>query len=332
VLGKSLTITLCRLFYILTAEFFMKNALFYLITVLIWGSTWLGIKFQLGVVDPMVSVTYRFALASALLLLWCAMRNMNMRFSLHDHCFMFLQGVLLFGFNYLFFYQAELYVTSGLAAVIFSSILVMNIINGALLLGAPVDGKVVFGGTLGLVGIVLVFLPEISHFSLDNHGVRGVVFCILATLFASWGNITSARNQKNRLPIIQSNAYGMGYGALIMLAMAVFSGKAFIVEASATYLGSLLYLAVFGSIVAFGCYLSLVGNIGADRAAYSTLLFPLVALAISTVWEGYQWSAASLSGVSFIVVGNFFILTRKKVALEITPATATKLGLSGESV
>ncbi len=149
----------------------MKNALFYLITVLIWGSTWLGIKFQLGVVDPMVSVTYRFALASALLLLWCAMRNMNMRFSLHDHCFMFLQGVLLFGFNYLFFYQAELYVTSGLAAVIFSSILVMNIINGALLLGSPIDGKVVFGGTLGLVGIVLVFLPEISHFSLDNQWV-----------------------------------------------------------------------------------------------------------------------------------------------------------------
>jgi drug/metabolite transporter (DMT)-like permease len=310
----------------------MKNALFYLITVLIWGSTWLGIKFQLGVVDPMVSVTYRFALASALLLLWCAVKNMNMRFSLRDHGFMLLQGVLLFGFNYLFFYQAELYVTSGLAAVLFSSILVMNIVNGALLLGSPIDGKVVFGGTLGLVGIVLVFLPEISHFSLDNHGVRGVAFCLLATLFASWGNITSARNQKNRLPIIQSNAYGMGYGALIMLAMALCSGKAFVVEVSAAYLGSLLYLAVFGSIVAFGCYLSLVGNIGADRAAYSTLLFPLVALAISTIWEGYEWSAVSLSGVSFIILGNLFILTRRKAAAQVTPASAGTLAISGETV
>jgi drug/metabolite transporter (DMT)-like permease len=201
----------------------MKNALFYLITVLIWGSTWLGIKFQLGVVDPVVSVTYRFALASALLLLWCAAKNINMRFSLRQHGFMLLQGTLLFGFNYLFFYEAELYVTSGLAAVLFSSILVMNIVNGALLLGSPIDGKVVVGGTLGLIGIALVFLPEISHFSFDNKGVRGVAFCVLATLFASWGNITSARNQRNRLPIIQSNAYGMAYGALMMFAVASIS-------------------------------------------------------------------------------------------------------------
>ena len=303
----------------------MKNALFYLLTVLIWGSTWLGIKFQLGVVDPMVSVTYRFALASTLLLLWCAVKRMNMRFSLREHTFMLLQGVLLFGLNYLCFYQAELYVTSGLAAVIFSSILVMNIVNGSLFLGSSINGKVVLGGTLGLIGIVLVFLPEISHFSFDNHGVRGVLLCLLATLLASWGNITSARNQKNRLPIVQSNAFGMGYGALIMFAMATLTGKAFIIEVSPAYLGSLLYLAVFGSIVAFGCYLSLIGNIGADRAAYSTLLFPLVALGISTIWEGYQWSAASLTGVSFIVLGNFFILTRKKVVPEITPDLAGKL-------
>lgn len=306
----------------------MKNAFFYLLTVLIWGSTWLGIKFQLGVVDPIVSVTYRFALASILLLVWCAAKNMNMRFSLREHAFMLLQGMLLFGFNYLCFYQAELYVTSGLAAVIFSSILVMNIVNGALFLGSPINGKVVLGGTLGLIGIVLVFLPEISHFSFDNHGVRGVVLCLLATLLASWGNITSAHNQKNRLPIIQSNAFGMGYGALIMFAIAAFNGKAFIIEASVSYLGSLVYLAVFGSIVAFGCYLSLIGNIGADRAAYSTLLFPLVALGISTVWEGYHWSTASLTGVSFIVLGNFFILTRKKAT---TPALAGKLAVTGKS-
>ena len=310
----------------------MKNALFYLLTVLIWGSTWLGIKFQLGVVDPMVSVAYRFALASTLLLLWCVVRRMSMRFCLRDHAFMLLQGILLFTLNYLCFYQAELYVTSGLAAVIFSSILLMNIVNGALFLGSPINGKVVFGGGLGLAGIVLVFLPEISHFSLENHGVRGVVLCLLATLLASWGNITSARNQKNRLPIIQSNAYGMGYGALLMFAMALFSGKEFVVEMTPGYLGSLLYLSIFGSIVAFGCYLSLIGNIGADRAAYSTLLFPLVALGISTIWEGYQWTAASLTGVSLILVGNFFILTRKKAVVKVSPELPGKLEISGETV
>lgn len=310
----------------------MTNALFYLITVLIWGSTWLGIKLQLGVVDPMVSVAYRFALASALLLLWCMIRRMNMSFSLRDHAFMLLQGVLLFALNYLCFYLAELSVTSGLAAVIFSSILLMNIVNGALFLGSPINAKVVYGGILGLIGIVLVFLPEISHFSLDNQSVRGVLLCLLATFLASVGNITSARNQKHRLPIIQSNAYGMGYGALVMFLLALFNGKAFIIEMTTGYLGSLVYLAVFGSIIAFGCYLSLIGSIGADRAAYSTLLFPLVALGISTIWEGYQWSAASLTGVCFILVGNFFILTRKKVAPEIRPTLNSKLAIAEETI
>ena len=98
------------------------------------------------------------------------------------------------------------------------------------------------------------------------------------------------------------------------------------------YLGSLVYLAVFGSIIAFGCYLSLIGSIGADRAAYSTLLFPLVALGISTIWEGYQWSAASLTGVCFILVGNFFILTRKKVVPAVRPALNSKLAITEETI
>ncbi len=290
----------------------MKNSLCYVATVAIWGSTWIGIKMQLGVVDPVVSVAYRFALASALLLAWCLVARLPMRFSAREHLAMLLQGVMLFGINYLCFYQAELYVTSGLAAVIFSSVLVMNIVNGAIFLGSPVDGRVVLGGALGLGGIVLVFLPEISSFSLDNHGVRGVALCVVATLFASLGNITSARNQKRRLPILQSNAYGMGYGALAMAAVALLSGRPFTVDLSAAYLGSLAYLAVFGSIVAFGCYLYLIGSIGADRAAYCTLLFPLVALGISTVFEGYQWRPASLAGVALILAGNFFILARRR--------------------
>ena len=235
-----------------------------------------------------------------------------MRFGWREHGFMLLQGVLLFGFNYLLFYEAELLVTSGLAAVIFSTILAMNIINGALFLGSAVDKKVVIGGILGLIGIVLVFRPEISSFSFDNDGMKGIILCIFATLLASLGNITSARNQKNKLPIIQSNAYGMAYGALILFIVSLASGKAFIFDYSFVYIGSLLYLAIFGSIIAFGCYLSLVGSIGADRAAYATLLFPLVALVISTIWENYHWTISSLTGVFLILLGNFIILQKKK--------------------
>ena len=194
----------------------MKNLLFYIITILIWGSTWIGIKMQLGLIDPMVSVTYRFALAAVVLFGWCLLRNLKMRFNPREHLLMALQGALLFGFNYLLFYIAELHVTSGLAAVIFSTILLMNLVNGAIFLRTPIDSRVVIGGLLGLAGIILVFRPEITTFSIENKGVLGIVLCLLATLLASWGNITSAYNQKHNLPIVQTNAYGMGYGAFFM--------------------------------------------------------------------------------------------------------------------
>ena len=292
----------------------MKNFLFYTATVLIWGSTWIGIKFQLGVVEPVVSVGYRFALAALLLMLWCHFRRLPMRFTATQHLFIAMQGTFLFAVNYLLFYIAELYVASGLAAVIFSTILLMNMVNGAIFLRSPIDMKVVCGGILGLAGIVLVFRPEIATFTIDNHGLRGVLFCIAATYLASLGNILSARNQKNALPVVQTNAYGMGYGALLMLGFALIAGKNLQIDTSFAYLGSLAYLAVFGSIIAFGCYLSLIGNIGADRAAYSTLLFPIVALAISTIWENYQWSSSSICGVTLILSGNLLMLQRKKMA------------------
>jgi len=290
----------------------MKNFLFYAATVFIWGSTWIAIKMQLGVVDPMVSVTYRFALAAALLFAWCFALGLNMRFSRKQHGFMALQGLLLFGFNYLLFYVAELYITSGLAAVLFSTILVMNVVNGALFLKTPIERKVVVAGILGLTGIVLVFRPEISAFDLDNHGVRGVLLCIGATLLASLGNITSAYNQKhNNLPIVQTNAFGMGYGALALCAIVIASGRPFTFDPSLTYIGSLAYLSVFGSIIAFGCYLTLVGNIGADRAAYATLLFPIVALTISTIWEDYLWTPDAGVGIVLILLGNAIMVHRR---------------------
>ncbi len=290
----------------------MKYFIFYAVTVLIWGSTWIGIKFQLGVVDPMVSVTYRFALAALILLGWGVVSRLPMRFTVQEHLRMALQGMLLFGFNYLLFYLAELHLTSGLAAVIFSTILLMNMVNGVIFLGKPLDSRVVAGGALGLTGIALVFRPEIASFSLDNQGMYGVLLCILATLLASLGNITSAVNQQRKLPVVQTNAYGMGYGALAMFITALLCGKEFSFDPSLVYVGSLFYLVIFGSIIAFGCYLTLVGNIGADRAAYATLLFPIVALVISTIWEGYHWTGSAMIGVVFILLGNLLMLRKKQ--------------------
>ncbi len=291
----------------------MKHFLYYVLTVLIWGSTWIGIKLQLGSVEPMASVAYRFSLAALLLLGWCLLKKLPMRFSVMEHGFMALLGLLLFGFNYLFFYIAELYVTSGLAAVIFSTILLMNVINGALFLKAPIDKKVIIGVLCGLSGIILVFNSEIASFSFRDDGVIGVIYCLLATFLASLGNITSARNQKRGLPIVQTNGFGMGYGAIAMFVLLLVSGKPLSFEFSVVYMGSLFYLALFGSVIAFGCYLSLVGTIGADRAAYATLLFPLVALLISTLWEGYEWTVSAGVGVLLILIGNLWMLKKKSV-------------------
>ena len=303
----------------------MKNILFYLTTVMIWGSTWIGIKMQLGVIDPMVSVAYRFSLAAFLLLCWCLFRRLPMRFSLAEHCFMAIQGLFLFAFNYVLFYVAELYVTSGLAAVIFSMILLMNIVNGALFLKTPVDSRVIIGGILGLSGIVMVFRPEITSYSLENNGVAGIVYCLLATFLASLGNITSVRNQKHGLPIVQTNTFGMGYGAVALFLIILVSGKPAVFDFSVVYVGSLVYLALFGSVIAFGCYLTLVGNIGADRAAYATLLFPIVALLISTIWEGYLWTVSSAIGVALILLGNLWMLKRKPAVSRRAPKLHTLL-------
>jgi drug/metabolite transporter (DMT)-like permease len=280
-------------------------------TVLIWGTTWLAIKFQLGSVDPMVSVLYRFIAATMILMVYCKLNDLRMRFQLKDHVFMALQGLVLFSVNYWIIYLASVHLTSGLVAVIFSSIVFMNMINGALLMGSPIRLSVVVGGGVGIVGIVFVFWPEISAFSLSDKAAIGVLLAAVSTFMASLGNIISARHQKYDLPVIQTNAYGMAYGAVIMGIIAIASGRRFGFEMTFPYVSSLSYLSLFGTVIAFGCYLKLIGKIGADRAAYATMLFPIVALAISTVYEGYQWSAHNIIGMVLVLIGNALVLNKK---------------------
>jgi len=169
----------------------------------------------------------------------------------------------------------------------------------------------IIGAVLGLMGIGLIFWPEISGLQLTRPSLQGLAFSVTATFFASLGNIISAFNQKRRLPVIQTNAYGMAYGALIMMVTALITGREFSFHVSPAYIGSLFYLAVFGSIIGFGCYLTLVGRIGPDRAAYASLLFPLVALSISTFLEGYQWTVFAITGVTAIMAGNLLILKKE---------------------
>ncbi len=289
----------------------MNNFLLYFTTVFVWGSTWLAIKYQISDVDPMVAVVYRFALAAVLLLSYCGLAGLKMRFSRKEHLFMALQGALLFSLNYWLVYLSEVHLTSGLVALLFSTIVFMNVVNGRLFLKSPVRAHMVVGAVLGMIGIGLIFWREIASFHLSDKGLYGLLVGLGAVFLASLGNITSARNQKHDLPVIQTNAFGMAYGAVIMLAVAVIAGKAFTFPLTVSFVGSLFYLSIFGSVVAFGFYLTLVGRIGADKASYALMLTTIVALGFSTVFEGYRWTPNAFIGMGFVLAGNLMLLNKQ---------------------
>lgn len=288
----------------------MYNNSLYLITVLIWGSTWLAIKYQLGVISPELSIAYRFGLAASILIVFSLIRRLPMRFDLKAHGFFALQGFFLFSLNYFLVYLAEGYLTSGLVAIIFSLIIITNVIFGSIFLRNPIRSKVVLGAIFGMAGLAFVFWPELSNFDLSSQKVLGMGLAFIATISASLGNVVSARNQRDGLPVIQTNAYGMLYGAFFMFLLALFKGAQLEFDSSAGYILSLLYLAIFGSVIAFGSYLTLLGRIGLDRAAYVTVLFPIIALLLSTLFEGLQWGATQLVGIVLVLLGNAVVLSK----------------------
>ncbi len=289
----------------------MKQLLLYVVTIVIWGSTWIAIKFQLGSVDPMVSVIYRFGLAATLLMVYCKIRGLSLRFSPRDHFFMALMGIFLFSMNYWLVYLAEVYLTSGLVAVLFSSLVFFNIANNALFLKAPVDRKTVIGALAGIIGVGLIFMPEIMAFDAGDHGFIGIALGLFSVFLASLGNITSARNTREKIPVVQANAFGMTYGTLALIVVALCMGKEFGFSFSLPYTGSLVFLSIFGSIVAFGTYLTLVGTMGADKASYAIMVVPVVALAISSFVEGYVWTLPAVAGLVLVFGGNFLALAKR---------------------
>jgi len=266
--------------------------------------------FQLGVVDPLVSVFYRFLLAAIILFVYCSMIKLNLKYSAKQHLFMVLQGTLLFGINYWLVYLAEVHLKSGLVAVVFSTIIFLNIFNGLILLKSKIRLNVLSSALIGFLGIVLVFKDEILNFNFSSDKSAALFLAFLSVITASLGNITSAYNQRNKLPVVQTNAYGMLYGSLLMILLVFITGTPLSFDVSFQYIGSLIYLAVFGSVIAFWSYLTLLGKIGADRAAYVTLVFPIIALLLSTFFEEYTWSLFALIGVSLITAGNFFMLKK----------------------
>ena len=289
-----------------------KNLWLFIIPALIWGSTWFTIKFQLGVVDPLVSVVYRYLLAGFLMISFCLITKRNMKFSLKDHGFMALQGFLLFGVNYWLVYEAEVYLASGLIAVAYSTLVFLNSGFGAIFLKRPINRSILMAALFGLSGTVLIFSNEFLGLTFSKETILGTIITVLSVVIASLGNITSARNSANNIPVIQANAYGMLYGGLWMAILALVLGRPFSFDPSTSYILSLLYLTMFGSIIAFGTYLTLISRVGADKAAYALVIIPVIAIGISSVFENYQMTLYAGVGVILILIGNVLAIKQKR--------------------
>jgi len=290
-----------------------QEGILFAIPALIWGSTWYAITFQLGKVDPLFSVAYRFLLAGVLMISYCLFRKISLRFDRSQHLRILLQALLLFGFNYWLTYAAEQYITSALVAIIFSLIIFMNVLFGRVILKSPIRPQVLLGALLGLSGTLLIFYPELKTYQPGDQTWLGIGLCFLGVCSASLGNIASAFNQRMQLPILSTNAIGMLYGGMAMFLLALLQGKPLDFEFTLPYITSLVYLALFGSVFAFAAYLTLIGNIGADKAAYALVIVPLIALTISALLEGYRLTGIAVVGVLLLIGGNVFALRKKAV-------------------
>ncbi|MBW2178101.1 MAG: DMT family transporter [Deltaproteobacteria bacterium] len=300
----------------------MINFLLYTTATLIWGSTWLGIKLQLTQVPPILSVGYRFCLASFLLLLFCLFTGKNLRFRMRDQFFMAVQGFTLFGLGYCMSYLATSYLTSGLVAVVYTTVLMGNILNLKLFMRQAVAWRAFWGGMLGLSGICIIFWHDLAALT-ATRGMIGLGMGLLGAYLSSLGNVVGSRNAKVGIPVTQANVYGMAYGGLLTLFIHFASGGALVMDWSFGYLGPMLYLTLFGSIIAFGCYMLLIGRIGAEYAAYVTLLMPVIALLLSTFFEDYHWSLNAGLGVAIVLAGNLIALT----PVEIWQKLLCRIGL-----
>jgi len=290
----------------------MRVVLLYASVVLIWGSTWAVIPFQLGVVAEEVSIAYRFALGSVALFIYAAVTGRQIRIPLSQYGMVIVTGALMFSANYLFTYYAINYVTSGLVAVAFSLLVISNAFLERLFFRTRFENRLVIASILGVAGISCLFWPEVSEFHLADSSIKGVILAIIAVLFASFGNMGAIVSANRELPVVSVNAHGMAWGALTSAVVAFFLGRDFVFLYEREYVLSLAYLSVFGSAVAFGCYLALLRTIGSARAAYTAVLFPIVALLISTFVENYQWSILAVVGILFIMSGNWLALARRK--------------------
>lgn len=288
----------------------MSSAWLYFITVLIWGTTWIALKWQIGEVPIPWSIAYRFWLAAAVLFAWLAWRRQWKWPTREVAPLLLCQGLFLFCLNFMCFLHASQWIASGLVAVCFSTAPLWNAFNGRVFQGKALSRQTIAGACLGLAGLLLLFGGELWRDWGRRETLWGLGLALAGTYCFSIGNLLSGAMQKQGQTPLQTNAWAMTVGASVVALYAVATGQPMRLDMSAQYLGAWLYLAIPGSVIGFTAYLTLVGRLGADKAAYCTVLFPVVALNVSAWLEGYAWTWPALAGLVLVALGNVVVFAR----------------------
>jgi drug/metabolite transporter (DMT)-like permease len=278
------------------------------VTTLIWGTTWLVIRFQLGTVAPEASVAWRFALAAALLLAFAALRGHRLRLGPRAHLECAVLGLLLFGPHYVLVYRAEELLTSGLVAVLFATMVFWTLLGARLAFGAAVPRVTAVGALLGVLGVGLLFRRELAVTAGDAATWRGIALAGVATVIASAGTLWSQRLFARGVEVVPGTAVAMAWGSLLLFAWCAARGIPLRFDPRPPYVLSLLYLAVLGSVVAFVAYGLLIQRLGAGPAGYTAAVIPVVAMIASTLFEGFQWTPPGAIGVALVLAGTALVL------------------------
>ena len=291
----------------------MSNPVLFSVVVLIWGSTWLAITYQFGEVDPTLSVAIRFMFAALILLGYCKVKRLPLALPRHTHIKMAGVGLCLYTLDYTMLYQSQQYIISAIVALMSSGMVYINVLLRRVLLKKPIRSEVMIGATLGMLGIGLIFLPEFSKVSTNDYLLLGISFALASFFFASLGNVISERILDHGTPVIQMNFWAMSYGVVFVSIAALVGGAEFVIPTNPNYYYSMFYLSVFGSVLAFGAYMQLVKQMGSDKAAYVVLVYPIVALILSTIFEGYVWHTEAFIGVVVVLLGNAIAMGKLKL-------------------
>ena len=293
------------------------NLLLFLGALFFWSATWsiIGLT-QVNIdLDPTISVFIRFIIAGLIILIFVALTKRNLIFSIKDHLYFFVLGIFLYSGNYIFFYNSNVYLPSNIPATVFCLLTIFNILGERYIFNKPITTLTLFGATLGITGIAIIFFKDFLSFNLNSGTTLGLLFALLATLSASIGNLIAIYNKRNfNIPLLQNVAFAMIYGALVALIVSFIKGAEFYIPLkNLSYLLGQAYLIVFGSIISFLCYIRFIEKESATKGGYIGVIMPILALIIAMIFEDVKPDIYFLIGLPLALFGLILILKQESV-------------------